>query len=227
MWCQPIHLEMLHFSDFFQWNHTKGIFRRDMNDAVLWAPFHPRCYNSFKLQLWPGSHASWAFSFSIAPMSCLATTGFFFWRQCVTMKHIPTPYRDNNMHWHLVVQWGRWQQIKLFIADPVGCGVDMELNFSTVAIENVNTKQAWWTCLPEDINKIPFKWDVLFHAIYIFCFCVSGGSSGRDVSASFDSFEAVEFTPWHAIMSLGFFNLDNLTSSTSSWIIIKHRKKSS
>ena len=56
---------------------TKGIFRRDMNDVVLWAPFHLRCYNSFKLQLWPGSHASWAFSFSIAPMSCLATTVFF------------------------------------------------------------------------------------------------------------------------------------------------------
>ena len=75
MWCQPIHLEMLHFFWFLP--ITKGIFRRDMNDVVLWAPFHLRCYNSFKLQLWPGSHASWAFSFSIAPMSCLATTVFF------------------------------------------------------------------------------------------------------------------------------------------------------
>ena len=43
--------------------------------GMLWDPWHLRCYSSFKLQLWPGSHASWAFSCSIAPMSCLATTG--------------------------------------------------------------------------------------------------------------------------------------------------------
>ena len=32
----------------------------------------------------------------------------------------------------------------------------MELIFSTVVIENANTKQAWWTCLPEDINIGPY-----------------------------------------------------------------------
>ena len=94
----------------------------------------------------------------------------------------------------------------------------MELNFSTVVIENVNTKQAWWTCLPENINKLPFKRDsdVVSCDLHILFLCFWWFFYPRDVSASFDSFEAVEFTPWHAIMSLGFFNLDNLTSSTSS-----------
>ena len=80
----------------------------------------------------------------------------------------------------------------------------MELIFSSVVIENVNKKQAWWTCLPEDINKIPFVRCCFM--IFEFCFCVFDGSfhrrdlynclRPRDVRASFDSFEAVEFTPW-------------------------------
>ena len=78
----------------------------------------------------------------------------------------------------------------------------MELNFSSVVIENVNRKQAWWTCLPEDINKIPRERCCLMR--FEFCFCVFDVSHRRDlynclrprdVRASFDSFEAVEFTP--------------------------------
>lgn len=211
MWCQPIHLEMLHFSDFFQWNHTKGI-RRDMNDVVLWAPFHLRCY-SFKLQLWPGSHASWAFSFSIAPMSCLATTGFFSGDNVLPWN--PSLHHIQILTCHFLLPLAFSRPVRSLAANKAlhrrssrvwcCCGTsffnccDWEREHKASMVDMF----AW----RHQHRSIPFKWDVLFHAIYIFCFCVSGGSSGRDVSASFDSFEAVEFTPWG--------------------IIINHQKKSS
>lgn len=156
MWCQPIHLEML----YFFWFLAMESYERDLQKRHEWrcvvSSTPPEMLQFIQVAVVARIACILGLQFQHRSHELLGNNRFFGGGQCVTMKHIPTPYPDINMP---------------FFAEPLAFSRPVRSLAANKALHRRSSrvwrccgtyffnccdwereKQAWWTCLPEDIN---------------------------------------------------------------------------